>query len=65
MCFNLTLAHSSIPLGMHLSVEKRPPPPFPHPVGMRLKEASLRDAMIFLRPFLPKETSLTGCEMSR
>jgi len=46
-----------IPLGMHLSVENSPPP-FSHPVGMRLKEASLWDAIILLHSFLPKETSL-------
>ncbi|MCL2105107.1 MAG: hypothetical protein FWH21_08685, partial [Kiritimatiellaeota bacterium] len=55
----LKVFHSYIPLGMYLSVEKRPPPcpqgkgppsaqarPMGH--GMRLKEASRWDAMIFL-----------------
>ena len=33
--FNLALTHYDHPVGMASSVEKRHPPPFPHPIGMR------------------------------
>ena len=56
---NLVRRH---PVGMNLSVENDTSPISPHPVGMRLREASLREAVIsFSFAFLPKGASLTGC----